>query len=921
MIGQTISHYKILEKLGEGGMGVVYKAQDTKLDRLVALKFLPPHLSASEQDKTRFIQEAKAAAALNHPNICTIYGIEEHEGTASADASAGKQTFIEMEFVEGKTLREMKDTVALKQSIDIGIQIADGLAAAHEKGIVHRDIKPENIMIQKDGRVRIMDFGLAKLKGASRLTKAGSMVGTVGYMSPEQVQGQDSDHRTDIFSLGVILYELIAGQSPFKGLHETAISYEIVNVDPVPISTTKQEIDPELDAIVLECLAKELDQRYQSAKEVSKNLKRFKQESSRARVSRITAVRQYIPPSGESVESSQSLTASPFRRLIPWLVAAVCFVGSVTFGVMFFRSSPDERNTIRSVIAPPEKANFNFFGNASGPPAISPDGKRVVFVARDSSDKRHLYVRSLDALDAQPLAGTEGAIHPFWSPDNQFIGFVAQGKLKKIDASGGPPITICNSGDSRGSTWSNEGMIVFSPGAGNPLFVVSASGGTPMVITNLDSMRRETTHRWPFFLPDGQHFLYYARTVATGAQGEGDAICVASLAGNVNKILLNASSNAVYASGYLLFVRGSSLIAQRFNSHSLELEGEATAIVQGISYDPSTNRGLFSASENGLMMYQTGNVQIGSKLITVDRSGKTLGMIGGIGEYIGFRISPDGQRIALSDFDQKSRNNDVWIYETNRGLKTRFTFDPAAELNPVWSPDGNRVVFSSSRKGKNDLYIKSSSGAASGEALLESGEGKNPTDWSSDGKFLAYTVNAGPKTQSDIWILSLNPQGGKPEGVGGPARSAGASQAGGDRKAIPFLQTEFYEGNAHFSPDGKWIAYVSNESGQPEVYLRPYPGSGGKLQVSAAGGFDPTWRRDGRELYYTSLDRKLMAAEIAAKGSTVEVNSVHPLFEMNGVNYDVMADGKRFILNVPVETQLSSPLTLVVNWDAELKKK
>ncbi len=898
MIGQIIAQYKIIEKLGEGGMGIVYKALDTKLDRFVALKFLPSHLAASEQDKARFIQEAKSASALNHPNVCTIHDIQEHEG----------QIFIVMEFIDGQTLQEKKLTLTQKQAIEYGIQIADGLAAAHEKGIVHRDIKPENIMIRKDGIVQVMDFGLAKLAGSSRMTKMGSTVGTLGYMSPEQVQGQDSDHRSDIFSFGVLLYEMLAGRSPFNGAHESAILYEIVNVDVPPPSSIKPEIDVELDRIVLECMEKDPNERMQSIKQVAIDLNRFKRTSSRTRMSKTFSTGSVSKMSKESISHSDSETTS--GRLIfgmnrlPWIVATVCFVSSVMFGVMFFRSSPNERNTIRSVISPPEKAIFSFFGNSSGPPAISPDGKRIAFVARDSSDKRHLYVRSLDALDAQPLAGTEGALHPFWSPDNKFIGFVAQGKLKKIDVSGGSPITICNAGDSRGSSWSNEGMIVFSPGAGNPLFVVSASGGTPTVITNLDSMRKETTHRWPFFLPDGQHFLYFARTVATGAQGEGDAIRVASLDGKVNKILLNASSNAVYASGYLLFVRGSSLIAQRFNIHSLELEGEATAIVQGIAYDPSIHRGLFSASENGIMVYQTGNVQIGSKLSLADRSGKALGMVGDMGEYSGFRISPDGQRIALSVFDQKSRNNDVWIYEISRGLKTRFTFDPAAELNPVWSPDGNQIVFLSNRKGKADLYIKSSSGAASEEVLLETGEGKDPTDWSSDGKFLAFTVNAGPQTQEDIWILSLNHEG-----------------AGEKRKAIPFLQTEFREGEARFSPDGHWIAYSSNESGQAEVFIRPFPGSGGEWQVSTAGGFTPSWRRDGREIYYISNDRKLMKADITVKGSTVEVSSVHSLFEMREEFYDVLADGKRFILDFPVETQITSPLTLIVNWNAELKKK
>ncbi len=911
MIGQTISHYKILEKLGEGGMGIVYKAQDTTLDRVVALKFLPAHLSASEQDKARFIQEAKAAAALNHPNICTIYGIEEHD-----DPEGARQMFIAMEFVEGQTLRDKTRSVGaihesplqMKQAIEIGIQLADGLAAAHEKGIVHRDIKPENIMLQKDGRVRIMDFGLAKLKSASRLTKVGSTVGTTGYMSPEQVRGEESDHRSDIFSLGVILYEMFAGQSPFKGAHETAINYEIVNVDPDPISTIKPEIDPELDSIVLECMAKDLTERSQSAAEVAKDLRHAKRESSKMRVSRVTTARPAfqsgaVPTSEERPESLLS------GNRLPWFISFILFVGAAMLGILYFRSSPSERNTIRSFLIPPEKANFFFYGNQAGPAAISPDGKRLAFVATDSTGKRFLYHRLLDALTAQRLEGTEGALHPFWSPDNQFIGFVAQGKLKKIDASGGSPITICDAPASRGGTWSSEGMIVFSPFVAAPLFVVSASGGTLTPITKLDSLRKEQTHRWPFFLPDGQHFLYFARTVATGAQGEGDAIYVASLDRKVNKILLNASSNAVYASGYLLFVRGSSLMAQRLNLRSLELEGEATAIVQGIAYDPSIHRGLFTASENGLLLYQTGSVQIGAKLSLVDRSGKEVNVVGDLGEYAAFRISPNGQRIAVGLFDQKSRNNDIWIYEVSRRLKTRFTFDPAAEVNPVWSPDGNRIVFTSTRKGIGDLYIKSSSGAGSEEVLLESSEDKAPTDWSSDGKFLAYTVYVGPKTQSDIWVLPLDPKG-----------------TAGDRKPILFLQTEFDEGEARFSPDGHWIAYTSDESGQAEVYLQPFPGPGGKSQVSTAGGFSPSWRRDGREIYFGSNDSKLMRAEIALKGSGIEVSNVHSLFETRADNYDAMADGPegaglRFILNVPVETQLSSHLTLVVNWDGDLKRK
>ncbi len=899
MIGSNITHYAILEKLGEGGMGVVYKAHDTKLDRFVALKFLPTHLAASESDKARFVQEAQAAASLNHPNICTIYGIDEHEG----------QLFFAMEFVDGQTLREKKESISFKQAIDIGIQIADGLAAAHEKGIVHRDIKPDNIMLRKDGIAQIMDFGLAKLRNATsninRLTKAGSTVGTAGYMSPEQVQGEETDHRSDIFSYGVLLYELIAGQLPFRGVHETALAYEIVNVDAPPMSSIKPEIDPNLDAIVLECLEKDARERTQSIAQISVDLKRYRRESSRQRASRVTAARPAF--SQQPFEGSRAITEKPSKGFsqmnrLPWIITALCFIVALVFGILYVQTSSSEGNAIRASIIPPQNKKFSFYGNTSGPPVVSPDGKKIVFAAKDSADKRMLYIRSLDESEAQQLAGTEGAVFPFWSPDNQFIGFTAEGKLKKIDASGGPPVTICNSNDSRGGSWNKEGMIVFTPGPNNSIFAVSASGGTPAKITTRDSVRKEGTHRWPFFLPDGKHFLFFARTTTTGAQGEGDAIRVASLDGKTNKVVLNVSSNAVYASGNLLYVRGNSLVAQKFNMSTLELEGEATAIAQSIAYDPSISRGLFSASEEKILIYQTGNVQVGSKLTLVDRAGKSLGMIGDIGEYLPYRISPDNKRIAVGVFDQKFRNNDVWIFEISRGLKTRFTFDPAAENNPIWSPDGNRVVFLSNRKGKADLYIKSASGAASEEILYESDENKQPTDWSPDGKYIVYNA-AG--TIGDIWILPLEGEG----------RASGKSP-------FPFLATEFSEGQAVFSPDGRWIAYTSNESGQPEVYLRPFPGPGGKFQVSTEGGRNPAWRRDGKEIYYISLnDSKMMSAGISVKGSSAEVSNIHPLFVMNGTDfYDVMSGGK-FILNMPVETQLASPLTLVVNWENELKKK
>ncbi len=902
MIGQTISDYKILEKLGEGGMGVVYKAQDTKLNRFVALKFLPKQLAASEEDKARFIQEAQAAAALNHPNICTIHGIEEHDG----------QMFIVMEFVEGQTLRKKTapggdvagtatSPLPIKQAIDIGIQIADGLAAAHERGVFHRDLKPENLMIQKDGLVKITDFGLAKLKGASRLTKAGSTLGTIGYMSPEQVQGMDTDHRTDIFSLGVILYELLAGRSPFRGVHEAAINYEIVNVDPQPVSTIKPEIDPELDAIVLECMAKELDQRYQSAKEVSKNLKRFKQESSRARVSRITAARQVLQPS-EGLKPSEAFQRKKFFTLerIAWSGAVVLLLGAaVAVSLIHFRESSP---VYRATILPPERVAFS--AETGGHSALSPDGRMLAFAARDSAGKVFLWVRSLQALARQPLNGTENTQYPFWSPDSRTIGFFADAKLKKIDAAGGPPQTICDAALGRGGTWNKDGIIVFGTASFTVLSRVAASGGTPVAVTKFDTVRHENSHRWPYFLPDGKHFLYLARTVI-GAPGVADVIFAASLDGKVNKLLVHSSSNPVYVSGHLLFVREQTLLAQPFDASSLEFTGDAFPIAEQVLYNPLFAKASYSASENGILAYQTGSSLGASNLIWFDRNGKQLSSLNKSSTFFSPRLSPDGRTLAIDMLD--AGNVDVWLVElTPRIVWQRFTFDAAVDRTPVWSPDGKSIIFWSSRKQHFDLYLRPSNGASSENIFFASDEDKQPSDWSLDGKFLLYHTMNNPKTKTDLWVLPFT----------------------GDKKPSEFLKTEFNEGFGVFSPDGKWIAYQSDESGTYQIYVRPFPGPGGQRQISTAGGARPRWRRDGKEIFYIGSDNKLMAAEVKWSGMTFQVGTVRPLFEVRPAffgpivhPYDVTADGQKFLVNTLSGTEYSPPITLVINWPAEVKKK
>ena len=885
-------------------MGVVYKAQDLSLDRPVALKFLPPTLSASDQDKARFVQEAKAAAALSHPNICTIYGIEEQDG----------QTFISMELVEGHTLREKKQSFPVKQAVDIGIQIADGLAAAHEKGIVHRDIKPENIMIRKDGIVQIMGFGLAKLRGATRLTKEGTTTGTAGYMSPEQVQGLDVDHRTDIFSLGVILYELFATQSPFKGIHETAISYEIVNVDPEPISAAIPEIPPELDAIVLECLAKEPGERYQSVAEVAKELRRFKRETSKARISRVSVTREAYRPS--AISSAQSsgefppLQASPTKKLFSpeRLTVGGVLLALIALAVFHFTETPPDTRTYRAIIPPPEKTNFSTsFG---GHIALSPDGRLLAFVARDSAGKTLLWVRPLNALTGQALNGTEDASFPFWSPDSRFIGFFAGGKLKKIEASGGPPQTLCDAAGGRGGTWNDKGTIVFCPSGGPfSLFRVSAAGGVPVIITKLDSSRNETSHRWPCFLPDGDHFLYTTRTT-TGGVGEGDAIFVASLDTTFTpQVLIRSGSSVGYANGHLLFAREQTLMAQPFAVKTLEITGDAFPISENVYFESFTSKTSFSFSQNGILLYQTGTSSAGIKLLWYERTGKQIGALNQSSVYHDLRFSPDGKWIAISQFDAKSRNTDIWRHEIVRSVWTKFTFDPALERWPIWSPDGNMIVFASNRKGRLDLFQRASSGAGTEELLLESGFSKYPSDWSRDGKFIAYH-DQDPKTREDVWILPTTPRG-----------------TSGERKPLVFLQTEFNESRATFSPDGRWISYQSDESGRFEVYIRPFPGPGGKWQVSTSGGTRPRWRRDGKELFYLGLDDKIMSAEIKLGTTTVDVGSVRPLFQFRPFAgggrdiYDVTGDGQRFLVASPGSEESSSPVTLVVNWTAEIKKK
>ena len=891
MVGKTISHYRILEELGRGGMGVVYKGQDTKLERLVALKFLPPHVAGSEQDKARFIQEAKAASALNHPNVCTIHDIQDHDG----------QMFIVMEFVDGQTLRERMGSLSFKQAVEIGIQIADGLATAHEKGIVHRDIKPENIMIRKDGIAQIMDFGLAKLKGAagaSRLTKEGSTVGTAGYMSPEQVQGQDADHRSDIFSLGVLLYELLTGQLPFKGVHETALAYEIVNVDAAPMSSIKPGVEPNLDAIVLECLAKEPDERTQSAKQVSVDLKRYRRESSRSRVSRITAAPPVYQPSQVSGEQvAATIEKAKKVRMLPWIAAALFFLGMIALAFLYQRETSKEVSAFRFTLTPPENTVF-----AAQIPVISPDGQRVAFAVRDSSGGTLIWVRPLSSLVATPLTGTAEAFSPFWSPDSRFLGFFQNGKLKKIEATGGPAQTLCDAPQGRGGTWSNDGVIVFSPSFASGLQRVSQAGGTPTELTSLDTARKENSHRWPSFLPDGRQFVYFGQ----GTPEENNALFLGSLDSKDKTLLLNVTSNAVFAPpGYLLFVRERSLMAQQFNADKGELSGEAFPIAEDVGFEQSRNYGLFSASTNGVLAFGMGAGALGNRqLVWFDRGGKRLEKVGTPGFLFDFSLSPDEKRVAFRRVDRQTRNEDLWMLDLLRGTESRFTFRPARDDDPVWSPDGNKILFDSNPEGMGNLHQKIASGAGSEELLLKSTSADYPIDWSADGRYILFG-REDPKTKSDLWILPL----------------------AGDRKPFPYVNTEATELSGRFSPDARWVVYSSDESGKFEVYVQAFPSTSGKWQVSIGGGAAPIWSKNGREIFYLAPDKKLMTVDVKTVGTSLEQGIPKPLFATDVEQYVLpnryaaSKDGKRFLVNNGVESMGAKPIAIVLNWTADTRTK
>lgn len=882
--GSRLGPYAILSPLGAGGMGEVYRARDTRLERTVAIKILPSHLSERLTARERFEREARAISALSHPNVCHLYDVGSQDDVR----------YLVMEYLEGETLadRLRKGPLPPDQFRKCALELCEGLDAAHRSGVVHRDLKPGNIMLTKSG-VKLLDFGLAKPAveaagpGSSRLetlarplTAEGSWVGTFQYMSPEQVEGKEVDERSDIFSMGAVLYEMLTGRRAFEGKSQLSVASAILEKDPAPISDVKPMTPKALDFTIQTCLAKDPEKRWQSVRDLAHAL---------ASVAHSGALAGPADPRGAR------------RTMRERWVTAVLVVTTAAALVIAYRGAlrtPVEMGVIRSYIKPMQDSSL-LISDASGF-SLSPDGRVLAYVASTPDKKSVLWIRPIDSLRAEPLAGTSGGKYPFWSPDSRFLGFFAGGKLKIMDSSGGPALTLCDAPDGRGGTWSRDGVILFAPSVNSPIHRISSSGGASAPVTTLDAPKNEISHRWPSFLPDGRHFLYLAGSVFTSTENPTNEILLGSLDSRETRTLMRTHAGALYASGCILFMRQNTLMAQPLDLARLELAGSAVPVADPVQEAEIFSRGLFSASENGRLAYIQGRGSSERQLLWYDRSGKQIGAVPGNGAYASPRISPDGRKL-LYYLDSGEYN--VWSYDLTRGVKTPQTFvSDSAQGNifPSWSPDGNRIAFTSYHEGKYYLSQKSADGSSDTEVLLD---GVNyyrfPSDWSPDGKTLAY--HQGSQGGWSIWMLPLT----------------------GDRKPYPFLKSPLSARDAAFSPDGKWIAYCSSESGEYKVYIAPFPGPGGKWLASSGAGCSPRWRRDGRELFYFSPDNELMAVEVRAATNRVELGVPKALFETfsYGVfgRFDVSPDGQRFI--VPFEPgELTTSITLVVNWPADLKR-
>jgi len=883
--GTRLGPYEIQSPLGAGGMGEVYRARDTRLDRTVAIKILPSHLSEKPSMKQRFEREARAISSLQHPNICTLYDVGHQDGV----------DFLVMEYLEGETLarRLAKGPLPPEDVLRCGIEICEGLEQAHRHGVVHRDLKPGNIMLTKTA-VKLLDFGLAKpleaasaasltspvtssktLEGEPRnpLTAEGTLLGTFQYMSPEQLEGKEVDARGDIFAFGAVLYEMATGKRAFEGKSQAGVVAAILERDPPPISSLRPMSPPALDRIVKQCLAKNPDVRWQTAHDVKLQL--------------------------EWIGESGSQTGVPARLLggrkhwdrLGWLLAAVFLLVMIAGGAAWW---------VGTRHSPPAMYFYSPVPFPANDLALSPDGRTLAMVAYwDQANNYVIWTYEVGSRRTSTVEGTEGASHPFWSPDGRSIGFFAQGKLKKVDVSGRSAQVLCDAPNGRGGTWNRAGTILFSPDGFGGLYRVLSAGGTPTEVTKPDASRFEASHRWPVFLPDGRHFLYLAANFS--GQFEKNTIYLSSLDLGEKRPIVSASSNVAYADpGYLLYLRDNALVAQRFDSRRYVPSGETRTVSDEVQYFPTIDLALFDVAGKGTLVVQTGKSAAKSQLTWFDRSGRQRGTVGPPGSFANPSLSPDGRRVAVDQTDPDGRHVDIWIHDLTNNAVTRFTFGPSLNNAAIWSPDGKQVAFSSNRKLSYQLYDKNADGSGPEEQIADLGVDQQLWwDWSHDGKYLLV------RKGRELWYVSLP-----------------------DRQAKPFLQAKWIVRNAQFSPDGRWAAYSSNEAGDWEVYVSPFPIANSKWQVSRGGGEEPRWRRDGKELFYLSAEGKMMAVTVKT-GTSFEAGPPVELFQTRTrqristtdvFSYSLTGDGQRFLINTKVDEPNAAPLSIILNWASEMER-
>jgi Tol biopolymer transport system component len=903
-IGTQLGSHEITALLGKGGMGEVYRARDTKLKREVAIKILPEEFARDSDRVSRFQREAEVLASLNHPNIAAIYDLQE---------SAGSR-YLVLELVEGETLAERlaRGSIPVEEALGIAKSICEALEGAHDKGIIHRDLKPANVKLTPDGKVKVLDFGLAKAINSTPApsalsnsptmisgTMGGVILGTAAYMSPEQAKGMSADARSDLFSFGTVLYEMLTGRQAFQGETGSEILASVLIRDP-DFTVLPAGLNSRLYDLLKRCLEKNSKRRWHCAGDLRTELE---------------AVASDLRPKAEPA------AASIGRSTMLWKIASLLLVVAAVlgFGLGYIYRVPAAATQARFFVVAPEKTSFVTGGRPGTSAVISPDGRKLAFTAADANGKIQIWVRGIDSLAAQPLAGTDGANFPFWSPDSRFIAYFAQDKLMKVDTTGGPPQTLANAPNQRGGTWSREGVIVFGSGGtgGNlVLYRVSSGGGQPVAFTkSLPS--GDGGHRFPSFLPDQHHVLFHLQ----GSEPAG--IYVASIdSGEMKRIVGTTGrdvSSAVYiAPGYLLFAREGTLLAQAFNPKTLQLSEEPFPIAEGVLTGVFNGVAAFSVSDKGVLAYGTGAVS-GSdeQLVWTDRTGKQIEAVAQRGNYMGLDLSPDGKTIAAHRHDT-SDGGDIWLLDASRGTNLRFTFDATRDnVSPVWSPDGSQIFYAVVQSGKWKILQKASTGAATEELLLQSDSPVLPQSVSPDGKSLVYLVS-NAKTRNDLWLLPLS----------------------GDRKPAPLVVGVGDQQRAQISPDGKWLAYQSNETGNIEIYIVPFPSGAGKWQISNSTGFAPRWRHDGRELFYISATderRKFMAIEIDARGPKLEPGVPRELFTTIVANpphsggpssvYAVSGDGQRFLIQTLVsrfqqtEGSGGAPIVIVLNLLEDLKQR